>query len=102
MTIKLTKNGNPILVNSESVTNYETIHSHNRQLTKLFLVSGNYIVVEENLEQIYDILWGMSKGEKQDIDWTYTTIDEVFEQSYQPRPQSRRRIYHQPHPSNQW
>jgi uncharacterized protein YlzI (FlbEa/FlbD family) len=91
MTIKLTKNGNPILVNSESVTNYETVQSQNRILTKLFLVSGNYIIVEESLEQIYDILWGMGNGKKQEVDWTYMGVDEGFEQSYQPRP--RRRIY---------
>jgi uncharacterized protein YlzI (FlbEa/FlbD family) len=91
MTIKLTKNGNPILVNSESVTNYETIPSHNRNLTKLFLVSGNYIIVEESLEEIYNILWGMNNGEKQKVDWTHISIDEGFEQTYQPRP--RRRVY---------
>ena len=91
MTIKLTKNGNPILVNSECVTNYETAHSPNRMLTKLFLVSGNYIIVEESLEEIYNILWGMGKGEKQNVDWTTTGVDEGFEQTYQPRP--RRRIY---------
>lgn len=95
MTIKLTKNGNPILVNSESVTNYETILSHNGTLTKLFLVSGNYIIVEETLETIYNILWGMTKGEKQNVDWTHTNIDEGFEQSYQPQPdyRPRRRVY---------
>jgi len=101
MTIKLTKNGNPILVNTQSVTNYETIHSHNRQLTKLFLTSGAYIVVEESLEQIYNIIWGMKNGVKQEVDWSYTTIDEVFEQNYQ-QPKQRRRIYQQPYNNSQW
>jgi uncharacterized protein YlzI (FlbEa/FlbD family) len=91
MTIKLTKNGNPILVNSQNVTNYETTQSQNRVLTKLFLVGGQYLIVEESLEEIYNILWNMKKGEKQEVDWTYMSIDEGFEQSYQQRP--RRRVY---------
>jgi hypothetical protein len=65
-------------------------------LTKLFMNGGNYVLVEESMEDVYNLF---SENSKQDIDWTTTTIDEVFEErmvqpfpqkrQYQPRPQQR-------------
>lgn len=77
--IKLTKQGNPILVNFANVTNVEAGY---QGLTKLYYTNGNYAIVEESMERIYDILWANAK--QHEIDWTITSVDAGVESNMNP------------------
>jgi glutamate-1-semialdehyde aminotransferase len=88
--IKLTKQGNPILVNFANVTNVEAGH---QGLTKLYYTNGNYAIVEESMERIYDILWADAK--QHDINWDVTTVEdamatEMSHHYHRPRPAQNR------------
>lgn len=98
--VKLTKQGRNVLVNVNNVLQIETTMTSGGVLTKLFMNGGNYVLVEESMEDVYNLF---NEDVKQDIDWTTTTIDEVFEEQrvmgtpfpqkrhYNPRPQQQYR-----------
>jgi hypothetical protein len=88
--VVLTKQGKKVLINWDNVTNVETFNSYNGTLTKLFLTNGNYVMVEETMETIFETLWGMNNGVKPMIDWSEVTIDEGVHQSYQRQERPRR------------
>lgn len=88
--IKLTKQGNPILVNFANVTNVEAGY---QGLTKLYYTNGNYAIVEESMETIYNILWANAK--QYDINWAVTSVDdamatEMSHHYHRPRPAQNR------------
>ena len=74
--IKLTKNGQNVLVNVEHIDQIETLHTKGGVMSKVIFTNGNYCIVQETLEEIYEIVDGVSRGEKQIIDWTTTSIDD--------------------------
>jgi hypothetical protein len=88
--IKLTKQGNPVLVNFSNVTNVESAQTTGGVLTKIYYTNGNYILVEESMETIYNIYWSNTK--QNEIDWTSTSLDEGIQNNYVPRYQQRPRI----------
>jgi hypothetical protein len=90
--VVLTKQGKKVLINWDNVTNVETFNSYNGVLTKLFLMNGNYVMVEETMETIFETLWGMNNGVKPMIDWTEVTIDESAHQSYERQERPRRQF----------
>ena len=90
--IKLTKNGQNVLLNFNEVDQIETMHTKSGVMSKVIFKNGNYCIVQETLIEIYEILDKVDSGEKQDIDWTTQTIDELFTENYQqPRPSYRPR-----------
>lgn len=96
MLIKLTYygTGKPTLVNLESVeTMYQVVDKNKSRLsTKVLFKGGNYINVEEELQEILKLQWEMSNGTAQDFDWQSPTIDDLLELDYnrqQTRPQQR-------------
>jgi hypothetical protein len=95
--VKLTKQGRNVLVNVDNVLQIETTMTSGGVLTKLFMNGGNYVLVEETMEDVYNLF---NEDVKQDIDWTITSIDEGFEDRMvqQPFPQKR---YHNPRPQQQ-
>ena len=94
--IKLTKNGQNVLVNVEHIDQIETLHTKSGVMSKVIFTTGTYCIVQETLEEIYEVVDSVSRGEKQVIDWTTTSIDEQLvdeyqqRNSYRPRPQQRR------------
>ena len=102
MLIKLTYygTGKPTLVNLESVeTMYQVIDKNRTRLsTKVLFKGGNYINVEEELQEILKHQSNLTKGIDQDFDWQSPTIDDMLELDYnrqQTRPQQR-------YPKRQW
>ncbi len=96
--IKLTSQGNPVLINFDNVVEVSPVQ--NGTLTRVNFVGGNYKIVEESMESIMQIVEEVSSGGKQEIDWTIQTpsVDESFQQSFQPRypqPQRQQRSYQQ-------
>lgn len=96
MLIKLTYygTGKPTLVNLESVeTMYQVVDKHKSRLsTKVLFKGGNYINVEEELQEILKLQWEMENGSHQDFDWQSPTIDDLLELDFnrqQSRPQQR-------------
>lgn len=86
MLIKLTYYGTskPTLVNIENVeTMFQVVDKYkNRISTKVLFEGGNYIYVEEELQEILKIQWGMSNGNCQDSNWRSPTIDELLETDF--------------------
>jgi hypothetical protein len=102
MLIKLTYygTGKPTLVNLESVeTMYQVVDKNRTRLsTKVLFKGGNYINVEEELQEILKHQSNLMKGIDQDFDWQSPTIDDMLELDYnrhQTRPQQR-------YPKRQW
>ena len=96
--IKLTSQGNPVLINFDNVVEVSPVQ--NGTLTRVNFVGGNYKIVEESMESIMQIVEEVSSGGKQEIDWTIKTpsVDESFQQTFQPRypqPQRQQRSYQQ-------
>ena len=95
--IKLTSQGNPVLINFDNVVEVSPVQ--NGSLSRVNFVGGNYKIVEESMESIMEIVTEVSSGGKQEIDWTIQTprVDESFQQTFQPRyPQPRpQRSYQQ-------
>lgn len=96
--IKLTSQGNPVLINFNNVV--EVSPAQGGQLSRVNFVGGNYKIVEESMESIMQIVEEVSSGGKQEIDWTIQTpsVDESFQQTFQPRypqPQRQQRSYQQ-------
>lgn len=96
--IKLTSQGNPVLINFDNVVEVSPVQ--NGTLTRVNFVGGNYKIVEESMESIMQIVEEVSSGGKQEIDWTIQTpsVDESFQQTFQPRypqPQRQQRSYQQ-------
>ena len=94
--IKLTKNGQNVLVNVEHIDQVEILHTKGGVMSKVIFTNGNYCIVQETLEEIYEVVDSVNRGEKQVIDWTTTSIDDQLVDEYQqrnnfrPRPQQRR------------
>ena len=88
--IKLTKNGQNVLVNVEHIDQIETLHTKGGVMSKVIFTNGNYCIVQETLEEIYEIVDGVSRGEKQIIDWTTTSIDDQLMDEYQQRTPYRK------------
>lgn len=101
MFIKLTHKGRPTLVNVQNVISiyYDIDVKQQKRLTKLTFINGNVVFVDETLEEVYDIIEGVSKGEKQAIDWTTQppSIDDRMEESFsydnRPSYRPRKRVY---------
>lgn len=86
MLIKLTYygTGKPTLVNLESVeTMYQVVDKNRTRLsTKVSFKGGNYINVEEELQEILKHQSNLMKGIDQDFDWQSPTIDDMLELEY--------------------
>ena len=102
MLIKLTYygRGKPTLVNLESVeTMYQVVDKNRTRLsTKVLFKGGNYINVEEELQEILKHQSNLMKGIDQDFDWQSPSVDDMLELDYnrqQTRPQQR-------YPKRQW
>ena len=102
MLIKLTYygTGKPTLVNLESVeTMYQVVDKNRTRLsTKVLFKGGNYINVEEELQEILKLQSNLTKGIDQDFDWQSPTIDDMLELDYN-RQQTRP---HQRYPKREW
>jgi hypothetical protein len=97
--IKLTSQGNPVLINFDNVVEVSPVQGGT--LSRVNFVGGNYKIVEESMESIMQIVEEVSSGGKQEIDWTFQTpsVDESFQQTFQPRypqPQRQQRSYPKP------
>ena len=89
MLVKLTyySTGYPTIVN---LSNVETIYqvadkNQNRISTKIVFKGGNYINVEEDMQTILSIQWGMMNGISQDLDFNSPSIDEMLQNAYDKR-----------------
>lgn len=89
MLVKLTyySTGYPTLVN---LSNVETIYqvadkNQNRISTKIVFKGGNYINVEEDMQTILSIQWGMMNGVSQDLEFATPSIDEMLQNAYDKR-----------------
>lgn len=91
--VKLTKQGRNVLVNVNNVLQIESTMTNGGVLTKLFMNGGNYVLVEESMEEVYNLF---TEDEKQDIDWTTTTLDEVFEERVMSNPFPPKRYHQRP------
>jgi len=101
--IKLTSQGNPVLINFDNVVEVSPVQ--NGSLSRVNFVGGNYKIVEESMESIMEIVTEVSSGGKQEIDWTIQTpsVDESFQQTFQPRyPQQRQQRSYQPRPQRRY
>ena len=90
--IKLTYFGTnkPTLVNiSESTSIYRMVDNKSgKNITKINFNGQSYIMVNEDLKTIYELVQDCKNGVEQEIDWT-EPIEETFVQSYEeqrPRP----------------
>jgi uncharacterized protein YlzI (FlbEa/FlbD family) len=90
--IKLTKNGQPVLLNFNEVDQVEQLHTKNGVMSKVIFKNGNYCIVQETLVEVFEILDKVYSGEKQEIDWTTQSIDQLFTEDYQ----QQRPHYHKP------
>ena len=94
MILKLTKQGSSILVNFQNVTNCEVFYTPSGQFTKIFLVGGTYINVEERMEDILQLQSEYNTGQYQTPNCNTTPdIRQRFEDSYNtstPRRKGRR------------
>jgi uncharacterized protein YlzI (FlbEa/FlbD family) len=89
--ICLTKNGGYVLVNEELITQVECIRTEkNIVLSKVYLSNGQYVLVEENLKDLFHILNG---SEAQVIDWNKTSIPNFFENERKTFNRPQRRNY---------
>mgnify|MGYP006268282971 CR=1 FL=1 len=88
MLIKLTRKGRPTLINfSNIVTTFVGYDKTQRRMgTTLTFNNGYTLVVDESLQEIYELYQSVLLGEKQTIDWTTSrntsNLDEEFEQSF--------------------
>jgi len=86
MLIKLTYygTGKPTLVNLESVeTMFQVVDKYkNRLSTKILFKGGNFINVDEELQDVLKIQSEMMNGRCQDFDWQSPTIDELLETDF--------------------
>lgn len=101
--IKLTSQGNPVLINFDNVVEVSPVQ--NGSLSRVNFVGGNYKIVEESMESIMEIVTEVSSGGKQEIDWTIQTpsVDESFQQTFQPRyPQPRPQRSYQQRPQRRY
>lgn len=93
MILKLTKLGNSVLVNFQNVTNCEVLHTPQGQFTKIYLVGGTYINVEETMEDILQLQMEFISGNFQSVECNTTNIRQRIEDSYNtslPRKRIRR------------
>ena len=88
--IKLTKNGQNVLVNVEHIDQIETLHTKSGVMSKVIFTTGTYCIVQETLEEIYEVVDSVGRGEKQIIDWTTTSIDDQLMEEYQQRTPYRK------------
>lgn len=101
MFIKLTHKGRPTLINTENVINFyhDNDVKQQKRLVKLTFVNGSVVFVDEELEEVFEIIQGVSRGEKQAIDWTIQppSIEDRMEESFSsysgPSYRPRRRMY---------
>lgn len=89
MLVKLTyySTGNPTLVN---LNNVETIYQvadkfQSRVSTKIQFKGGGFVNVEEDLQTIMKIQWGMMNGVVQDMEFESPSIDDMLQSSYEKR-----------------
>lgn len=82
MLLRLTKQGNPVLVNFNNVTNCEVFSNPQGNFTKIYLVGGIYVNVEESMEDILNLQLNHINGNYQDTTCPVQTINERFENTY--------------------
>ena len=89
MLVKLTyySTGNPTLVNLNNVeTIYQVADKYKSRIsTKIQFKGGGFVNVEEDLQTIMKIQWGMMNGVSQELEFESPSIDEMLEQSYENR-----------------
>lgn len=95
MLLRLTKQGSPVLVNFNNVTNCEVFTTPQGNFTKIYLVGGIYVNVEESMEDILNLQLNHLNGHYQETTCPVPTINERFENTYnnsnrQFRPRRRR------------
>ena len=105
MLVKLTyySTGNPTLVNLSNVeTNYQVVDKYQCGVsTKIQFQGGTFVNVEEDLQTILKIQWGMMNGVSQPLEFSEPTIDELLEQSYEKRDRKNtNRFYENDHFAN--
>ncbi len=105
MLVKLTyySTGNPTLVNLSNVeTIYQVVDKYqSRVSTKIQFQGGTFVNVEEDLQTILKIQWGMMNGVSQPLEFSEPTIDELLEQSYEKRDRKNtNRFYENDHFAN--
>ena len=73
----LTKSNRNVLVNPSQVTQIESVKTREGQvLSKIFLINGTYCLVEESLQEIYDLV---NNNIEKEIDWTKTSVHEFLQ-----------------------
>lgn len=93
MILKLTKMGGSVLVNFQNVTNCEVLHTPQGEFTKIYLIGGTYINVEEPLEDILKLQIDYNNGVYQPTECMTSDIRKRIENSYNssaPRRMMRR------------
>jgi hypothetical protein len=89
MIIKLTHKGKPTLVNFTFVVSlYSGIDKMSgRRMTFIKLSNGDMLMVDETLQETYDIYTEVMSGNKQGIDWTFVppTFEERMESNFNSR-----------------
>jgi hypothetical protein len=102
LNLKLTYHGsgNTTLVNMERFTTmYQTIDNRNGEpFTKIHFSETNFLMVQETPQEIEELMELVSSGEKQETEWKVPTIEERFEQPYQPKQHHRQRVPYQQKP----
>lgn len=91
MLLRLTKQGNPVLVNFQNVTNCEVFTTPQGNFTKIYLVGGIYVNVEETMEDILNLQLNYINGNYQETSCPVQTINERFENTYTNNRQFRPR-----------
>lgn len=103
LNLKLTYHGsgNTTLVNMERFTTmYQTIDNRNGEpFTKIHFSETNFLMVQETPQEIEELMELVSSGEKQETEWKVPTIEERFDQPFQPKSyKPRQRVPYQPQP----
>jgi len=93
MLIRLTKMGSSILVNFNQVTNCEVMQTAQGRLTKIWMLGGAYVNVEESLEDIMKLQLDYVNGNYQDTTCAIQPIQNRMEDSYQAQVRRPRRNY---------
>lgn len=101
MIIRLTKLGNPVLINFDNVTSCEVMENNGGRLTKVWLIGGTYINVEESLEDILNLQLNYLNGTYQDTTCITQPIQERLESTFNRRPRVYRKNNYEVQPENQ-
>jgi hypothetical protein len=103
MILRLTKMGSPVLVNFQNVTNCEVYQTQQGTLTKIYVVGGTYVNVEETIEDILKLQLDWVNGVYQDTTTQIPSLNQRFENSYSTttykRPR-RQRVFNNSDVSN--